>query len=519
MKRHPLLLLLLLLVAAAAVGDRFFPYGIYRPAPQWAEEAVSAQGVVTQLPTVTAHTERCVVRLIGDASLVQLTLHQPHAKDSLRDATLHPGDLIAFHARIEEPHNGFRNNKNAGRVGAQTVQRKQPKTMDYTAYLRRQGVTGMAFCPEGQYRNLGTYSRLNLRERMLRYRQELVDVFARHLEGKPLAIVAAMTLGDKTRVDRSTRDLYSQTGASHILALSGLHLSILYGLLVLFFVRPLQRLVGGKRMWTVAAGVFPLLSLWCFVLLAACPVSLVRAATMLTLMTILNLLRRTPDSYDTLLLTLIILLVVSPALVFDVGLQLSAVSVAAILFVSKRLPTFGDLPTTRTLWQSCIRVVVTLIVVSLTAQIATMPLVVYYFGRCSLVGIFSSLFVIPAAYVILLGAVAFLLVPPLRVWLAMLLTWVIDGLHSVMTQMSGWPVASVECHLSWWGVTACYVLLVWLAVRTAQGRLGKNRTARLKTFLTAVSLALLVVLVESIHDVYELKAERTAILQHLNEKN
>lgn len=379
----------------------------------------------------------------------------------------------------------------------------------------------MAFCPEGQYRNLGIYSKPNLRERMLLYRQRVVAVFARYFEGEPLAIMAAMSLGDKTMLNRSTRDLYAQTGASHILALSGLHLSILYGLLALLLVRPLRtlkRVRRGSRFLTVLIHLLPLLPLWCFVLLAACPVSLVRAATMLTLMTLLHSLRRSPRSFHVLQLTLIVMLVVSPAQLFDVGLQLSAISVAAIIFVVRLLSRF-TLFTAHTFGLRCSRAVVMLMAVSLAAQIATMPLVAHYFGRCSLVGLLSSLLVIPAAYVILLGAVVFLLVVPLRSLLAVLLSWVIDGLHCIMAAISRLPMASVECHLSWWGVAACYVLLVWLAVRTAQGRLGKNRTARLKVFLTAVSLALVVVLVESIHDVYELQKERTAILQQVNEKN
>lgn len=515
MKRHPLLLLLLLLVAAAAVGDRFYPYGIYRQAPHWSEAAVSAQGIVTQLPTVTAHTERCVVRLVGDGSLVQLTLHQPHAKDSLRVSKLHPGDLIAFHALIREPYNLVRKDS-LGRV----VRQPRLNTMDYAAYLRHQGVVGMAFCRERDYCNLGTYSRLNLREKMLLQRQDIVVSFSRYFEGKPLAIVAAMTLGDKTKIDPATRDLYSKTGASHVLALSGLHLSILYGLLVMLVVRPLQQVGGTGRLRRLLRRIAPLLlllPLWGFVLLTACPVSLVRAATMLSLMTLLHSVRRNPGAYHALLLTLVIMLVASPAQLFDVGLQLSAVSVAAIIFVSKCIPQ-PDSDRSPKVWQKCIRAVGMMMVVSFAAQIATMPLVAHYFGRCSFVGVFSSLLVVPAAYVIVLGAFALLLLPPLRPVLAIVLSWTIDTLHRVMEMLSAFPLASVECRLSWWGVAGCYVLLGWLALCTAQRRLGKDRTARLKTLLIAVALALTVILVESIHDIHEAQIERTALLQLSNEK-
>lgn len=475
MKYNPLLLLLLLLVAAIAVGDYFMPYGPFCKTPSWPSAASSWTGVVTQPPHQSGKVERIVLRLTADASLVQLTAV---------DDTVHPapppavGDIIAFHAIIEEPHN-------AG----------NPGEVDYAAYLRHQGLTGQAFCLPMNWRNLGRSSSLSLRERMLIARGHIAGVYARHFEGEALAIVSAMTLGDRTRIDRSLRQLYNRCGASHVLALSGLHLSILFIFLGTVLLRPLRR---WGRVGQIAAAALALTLMWLYVLFTGLPISLVRSASMFTIMTLLRLLRRQPTPHHSLLLALIIILLCSPSSLFDVGLQLSAVSVAAIIFATRWAEeAFGsadDQPLLQIRYivfrlrfeNSCprfvlrflqkpyvraaFRVLFMLVVVSTAAQVATFPLVVHYFGRFSFIGISASLILIPAVYVIIFGTLLFLLLPPLRALFAAMLAEFLAALHGLMNTLGNLPFANVEMHLSWWGVVGFYLLLVSIFVSIGRRR-------------------------------------------------
>lgn len=462
--RRPLLLILLILIAAIAVGDRFVPYGPFVRPPQWSRDAITRQGVVTRQPVRTERSTRLVLRLTDSGAEVQVTLP---------DTTpFTAGDIVVFHAVITEP-------RNAG----------NPGEVDYAAYLRHQGVTGTAFCPPGNWRKVGTADRPLLRERMLRLRSHLVATYADHLDGPALAILAAMTLGDKSGIDRSTRELYSRTGSSHILALSGLHLSILVSLLSLL-LRPLQRRWGP---WSRQLScLLTLCFVWIFVLLAALPVSLVRAATMLTIVLLMQCLHHRAPPFHALIVALLLMLLVSPQQLFDVGLQLSALSVAAIQFLpllsgqrtdlvgsGQRYTGFVARLRTRSYryrvrWQSWslrhapwlqrpVRVAVgffgSLVLVSLAAQLATLPLIAHYFGTVSLVGSLTSCIVIPLTMLLLTGSLLFFLLVPLRGLLALCLSGGVEMLHAFLGAVAVLPGASCNVSLTWWGVVGCYATM------------------------------------------------------------
>ena len=186
------------------------------------------------------------------------------------------------------------------------------------------------------------------------------------------AVVAAMTLGDKSALSQELREVYSVTGASHVLALSGLHLGIIYMLLTL--------LLGGSRFFTFSPfHFFTLSAIWSFVFLVGMPVSVVRSATMLTVYALLSLGHRDKMSVNTLAFTALLVLIVSPLSLFDIGFQMSYLSVFAILLMvplSERLFPVGYLMTHRV-----IRWLWGMVAVSCAAQIGVAPLVAYYFGR------------------------------------------------------------------------------------------------------------------------------------------
>ena len=142
------------------------------------------------------------------------------------------------------------------------------------------------------------------------------------IEGDAYAVVAAMALGDKSALTKELKDMYSLTGASHVLALSGLHLGIIYMLLSL--------LVRGRR-WLMLSQLFLIISIWGFVFLVGMSMSVVRAAIMLSVYALLSLGHRDKMSVNTLAFTAIVMLMMNPMSLFDVGFQLSFMAVFSIL--------------------------------------------------------------------------------------------------------------------------------------------------------------------------------------------
>lgn len=177
-----------------------------------------------------------------------------------KELLLRPGDELLMRCRITELHN----------TG-------NPGEFDYAKWLRRQGVSGMAFCYAGYWMNTGESDDMPLTVKALRARSYMVERSAKYLSDDDLAVFSAITLGDKTKVDKEIRNVYSSSGVSHVLALSGLHLGILFGLWQIV----LKHLDHRRRRFFLFMRLLGLLGLLAFAYLAGFPKSLVRAALML----------------------------------------------------------------------------------------------------------------------------------------------------------------------------------------------------------------------------------------------
>ena len=265
-----------------------------------------------------------------------------------------------------------------------------------------------------------------------------------------------MTLGDKSALSRELRDTYSVTGASHILALSGLHLGILYMLLSYLLLSHYR-----QRLWSQVVLV---LSVWSFAFLVGLPVSVVRSATMISLFALFSVGHRPHLSVNLLCLAALIILLLNPYSLFDVGFQLSFVSVASILLL---LPLFAPDPfpqvestSSPTVFQRLSSVLVSMLAVSLAAQVGVAPLVAYHFGHFSTYFLLTNLIVLPAAYLVLCGTLVMLLLP----FIAPAVLWLVGRLNYILTWVAQLPLSSInDLHPSWVQVVAYYLLVASLS--------------------------------------------------------
>lgn len=288
---------------------------------------------------------------------------------------------------------------------------------------------------------------LQQRERLLqRYRQQ-------GLEGDAYAMVAAMTLGDRTAIDGRLRQTYNVSGASHVLALSGLHMGIIYVLLSLFTM--------GRR-WRFLSQVIIVLSIWAFVFLVGLPTSAVRAASMLTLYALLSLGYRDRLSLNALAFTAIVMLLVNPYVLFDVGFQMSYLAVLSILVWT---PVMNGWLSAEVLQRHrWLRGLWGLLTVSLAAQLGVAPLIAYYFGRFSTCFLLTNLVAIPGVTLILYMALATLLWAPI----AVPLTAVVGFMNRALEVITRLPGASIEnLHPTGLQIAMAYLLMLvayWLCV-------------------------------------------------------
>lgn len=444
----------------------------------WPETDVTVKVMVTDVPKTggaVSHFTGRIVAVSGAGESVRMSVADTVDADSDASAAarLLPGDLLLCHTRFSPPYNSG-----------------NPDEFDYASWLRRQGVTGTGFCYSGQWKTLSPSEehQPSLTTRALRFRSSLTERYAAHLSGRELAVISALTLGDKSKVDAATRGIYANSGTSHVLALSGLHLGILFSIYN-FFILGLCR---KRRALFVAMSLVGLVMVWAFALLAGFPYSLLRAASMFTLAQLSALLRRESLSIDNLALAATLILLFSPQALFDVGLQLSCLSVFAIILFHDRFPVPKVVGRFR-----AVRYVYDIFKISLIAQLATAPVVAYYFHILPTYGLLANFVAVPLAYVLLAVAIVFFLLPFLQQWLAVVLDVLLKVMNGALDALSSLPGSVVTLYPSKVGVALCYFFMGLCVASLMDGR------RRRRYGLCAVGSLLLLVGTEGHHALTE----------------
>ena len=395
---------------------------------QWPEGEVVYEAVVFSEPVEKPKTMAVDIMLVKSGQKIKGYLY----KDA-RSRGLKIGDGLRIQSRI--------NANSDWRRG----------TFDYRRYLEIHGFTGSTFVSSWKWRkarvSLKGLSRLE-RTRLffLKQRSLLLQRFAvGGQDNGPYAVLAAMALGDKSALTKELKDVYAVTGASHVLALSGLHLGIIYALLSL--------LVVGRR-WQMLSQVLIVLCIWAFVFLVGMSTSVIRSATMLTVYALLSLGHRDKMTINTLAFTAIVMLIVNPLSLYDVGFQMSFMAVFAILVLMPLM--MGVFPMTYLLSHQTVRWVWSMVAVSCAAQIGVAPLIAYYFGRFSTYFLLTNFIVIPAATLILWLSPVVLVFPSL----AYLLLYIVQWLNGVLLRINNIPGACIDnLHPSILQVVLIYVLI------------------------------------------------------------
>jgi competence protein ComEC len=328
---------------------------------------------------------------------------------------------------------------------------------DYGQYLQRQGISGTAIVYSGYWRKLLQPSTPTFKMQALMLREQIVKKFRTwSLEDDVLAIISALTVGDKSKLTREIKATYNAAGVSHILALSGLHIGILSMILSWLFY-PLRRVCGGK--WI--AGFLIVGLLWGFAFLSGLSPSVIRAVTMFSAYVVASIFSEDRFSgFSALTLTAFIMLIYQPMYLFDVGFQLSFMAVFGIFLF---YPLIDSLFVVR---NKIVAYLWNIISLSLAAQLATLPLILYYFGTFPVYFLLSNLVVAPIAVFILsatLLALALGVFPVAANFVVQGLDFAVRTLNEVMGQIQHWSGAQItSAYLSVWQAWLLAVAIVTL---------------------------------------------------------
>lgn len=411
---------------------------VYLPATQ-----VDYEAVVVSQPQVKGKVVKCDLLITSMPEPLKVKASFLRDKKGHNERQLRVGSGIVAVSLLEKPYNYYVNSH-----------------FDYARWLRVHGFDATTFIYYDKWtpsivslKNLSVLERAKLR--LLTWRDKLVDRFASFgLHDDQLALLSAMTLGERSQISADLRQDFSVSGGSHIMALSGLHLGIIYALLLLL-MQSVMRLVAGR----VNVGIFwhhaivqmvSLLAIWIYVLLVGMSPSVVRSAVMLSIYGLASIFNRDHFSLNSLALAAIIMLVLNPLDLWDMGFQMSFLSVLGILLI---------VPKSHSWW-------VKVILLPVAAQLMVAPLIMYYFGRFSTYFLLTNLIVVPCATVILYGTILLLLLSPLAV-LQHAVAYVLSGILSFMQYgvsfIAHLPGASIESiHITALQTLAIYLLLFCL---------------------------------------------------------
>lgn len=381
--------------------------------------------VITEKPELKERSVLCRVVLTAPTN-DSVALSRPVvallylAKDSLSGLLCSDEELLIY-TRLSRPENSG-----------------NPDEFDYPRYLTRKEVSGTGFVAADSWKKLSHKSPPSLRQQALAWRERVLTIYRdQGFRGDEFAVLSALTVGYKEELSEEIKEIYSVSGASHVLALSGLHIGFLYGLL-LFCLKGLPDRWRGVRLLRALTII---VLLWGFAFFTGLSPSVVRSVLMCSLFALSGAFGRESFSMNTLSAAAFFMLICCPEWLFDVGFQLSFCAVGAILLLQPRI--YRAVPVSNRFGNY----VWGLMSVSIAAQIGTAPLVLLYFSRFSTHFLLTNLVVIPLVSVCMYGAVLLLLLTPFP-WFQSAVVWGLKGLIGLLNEFVRWveqlPWASLD---------------------------------------------------------------------------
>lgn len=399
----------------------------------WDGEPAIYKGIVESVPEVRGKTFRAEVRVDvqrlsnGNWKKIDRNILLSWMPDSL-SKPLACGDSVCVYAKVSYPFS-----------------EKELTRFDYGDYLLRKSISGTALAYAGNWRCTGKPRSLSVSQLAKVCQQQVVDIYRSWgFDQDVQAVVSALTIGEKTDLTPELKAMYSAAGVSHVLALSGLHVGILSCILLWLFY-PLTYLKHGHKILAFLV----VCLLWFFAFISGLSSSVVRAVVMYSLYTFASFCSEERFSgMHSLVLAAFLMLIYNPFFLFDISFQLSFTAVFSILAF---YPLFSR-------WlciKNCVlRYVWNTLSLSVSAQLGTLPFILYYFGSFPTYFLLANLVVvILAGGILMLTLVALCVasVPMVGSTVMTLLEWCTSVLNEStrwVQQLDGSQITSVYLSFS-----------------------------------------------------------------------
>ncbi len=314
---------------------------------------------------------------------------------------------------------------------------QNPFEFNYKKYLHSHFIYNQIYTSSVQWKLAQKPDRHSFAGLFIHWREQLLKQFKRYqISGQEYAVLAALILGKTDAIDFHLMSSYASAGAIHVLAVSGLHVGLIYVLLA-----PLLRVIFPKGNKKFLKFIIPTLILWLYAGITGFSPSVLRAAVMFTAFIIAETYERNSNIFNTMSVSALLLLCINPYIIMEVGFQLSYLAVLGIVVLQRRIAN---------LWQvhnKWLQKVWQLTAVSLAAQIVTFPLGMLYFHQFPNYFLVSNLIVIPLSTIILYLSLLFFALcwwPPVAQFLANICAWLTKAMNAVVLWFDQLPFSLIK---------------------------------------------------------------------------
>lgn len=320
-----------------------------------------------------------------------------------------------------------------------------PHQFDYRNYLRRNGILYNAFVPSTSY-HIISHSNSGIFGGIASLRLKIIDILhSSKLSDNERGIAEALFLGWDDDLSPETEQSFRTAGITHLLCVSGLHVGIM-ALLVgycLFFL-------SNRRPHRIIKGCLQIVAIWFFVLLTGMAPGTLRAGLMFSLIVIGKMFFSRPPTINAIAASAVILLTTNPLMLFEIGFQLSYCSVTSIVLLVPRLQELVPIPNGHSLFTKIplwlLKRLRDLTCVSIAAQVATTPLILYYFHQFPIYFLVANIIIVPFSG-LLLGSLLLLTLFSWWPWLFKLLGTVLSlelsATDAITSYIASWPHALI----------------------------------------------------------------------------
>ncbi len=336
-----------------------------------------------------------------------------------------------------------------------------PGAFDYANYSLFQKITHQVFVQQQDF-IITDYKKPNWFAQFLQNtRSSILNTIQKNIKNeRERGIAEALLIGFKNNLDKDLNQAYSSTGTVHVIAISGLHLGFIYGIFIFLFKLLERKKALGKYLKYIKPIVL-IGAIWFFTLLAGGAVSILRSAIMFTCISFGDIINRKGMVINSLCLSAFIILCINPFSLWDVGFQLSHFAVLSIVLFMKPIYNLVYVPNLvlNKIWQ--------LTAVTVSAQILTLPIILYYFHQFPTYFLLANIIVVPLSTLIL-GVELLLLVfawwPQVATWVGKLcesLIWCMNEIVLFTEQLPFATISNVQHHV--FVTFLLYLLIIALA--------------------------------------------------------